>query len=136
MAGYPVLNKGLLHSVSYRLFDWFTYLFRPLILYYFMHLFTLFVYQVAYYLFIYLFIHLVIYLHYYCYIHFYFVHLFKKIYACAAELNTTVLEIYTMVCGPQIKAEVLKLWGAPPRGGGATCFYEGYIYFELNMGAR
>jgi hypothetical protein len=41
--------------------------------------------------------------------------------------------------------EVTKLWGAPPGGGGqcwspggggASCVYEGHIYFERNMGAR
>jgi hypothetical protein len=42
------------------------------------------------------------------------------------------------------KAEVLKLWGAPPtRGGGAplvlgvgSWLYEGHVYFEWNMDAR
>jgi hypothetical protein len=47
---------------------------------------------------------------------------------------------------PQItsptRAQVLKLWGAPPGGavgpweGGASCLYEGHIYFERNMDAR
>jgi hypothetical protein len=37
--------------------------------------------------------------------------------------------------------EVPKLWGAPPAGGGhywyswgASCLYEGHVYFERNTG--
>jgi hypothetical protein len=40
--------------------------------------------------------------------------------------------------GPRVPqahtAEVPKLWGFP--GGRASCFYEKYSYFELNMGSR
>jgi hypothetical protein len=37
--------------------------------------------------------------------------------------------------------EALKLWGPPTRGallvlwGGESCLYEGYVYFERNVGA-